>query len=457
MSITETISRHLVRTSYEDLPPEAVAATKQHILHTLATIMGGSAAPGCPQLVDLVRSWAGREESTVLVHGHRAPAPHAVLANSTMAHALDFCCNDDRIAYKSSVCAVPAALALAEGQGASGKALITATCLGIDLGIRIGLNAEPKPQHIVSPVVGPFASAAAASKLLGLSEEGMASALGIALSECRGSGTSTSSPALTKRLGPGLAAQGGVTAALLAANGFPAQSDVFEGPRGYYQTYHRREGDLEGLVAGLGQTFEVVNVWPKPYPSCRYTHASINAALLLHQQGIRASEIAEVRVHLCPRDDQSVGRGRNPEAKVHPRGVVDAQFSVPWTVATALVKGRVSVGDMLPEALANPDVHRFTDKVTVVVEPELDVGQREVKPAIVEVRMRNGQTYSQRVDFPRGSPEQPVTADETRQVFRDCAAYAARPLSPAQVEEAIALVDRLETVENVSLLVKVLV
>ncbi len=458
MSITDTISRHLVATTFEGLPPKAVAATKQHVLHTLATIVGGSGAPGCLQVADLVQSWGGRPESTVLVYGHRAPAPHAVLANSTLAHALDFCCNDDRIAYKSSVCAVPAALALAERQGTSGKDFLTAACLGIDLGIRIGLNAQPKYQHISSPAVGPFAAAATAGKLLGLDEEGMANALGLALSECRASGTSISSPALTKRLGPGLAAQGGVTAALLAAGGFPAQRDVLEGPRGYYQTFHRREGNLDGLVSDLGKTFEVVNVWPKPYPSCRFTHASINAALkLYHEQGVRPDDIAGVRIVLCPRDDAHVGHGPDPQAKLHPRGVVDAQFSVPWTVSVALLRGRVFIGDMLPEGLRDPDVHRLTDKVTVVVDPKLDVGSREVKPAIVEVRTLQGKTYSQRVDTPRGSPEHPVTFEETKQVFRDCAAYAARPLSQAQVEQAIALVDRLETAPDVSALVKTLV
>ncbi|MFQ5826110.1 MAG: MmgE/PrpD family protein, partial [Dehalococcoidia bacterium] len=125
MNTTELLAQHLARTRYEDLPAEAVRATKEHILHTLATVLAGSDAPGCKTVVDLIEDEGGRCESTVLVYGVKVPAAQAALANSCMAHARDFCNNDDRIAYKSSVCAIPASLAVAEREGSvSGTELI---------------------------------------------------------------------------------------------------------------------------------------------------------------------------------------------------------------------------------------------------------------------------------------------------------------------------------------------
>ena len=107
MDIAVPFAEHMVKTEYRDLPSEVVAATKQHLMHTLATAIGGSGAPGCKAVVDLVSEWGGREESTILVYGGKVPAIHAALADGTMAHALDFCVNDDRTDYKTSVVAVP--------------------------------------------------------------------------------------------------------------------------------------------------------------------------------------------------------------------------------------------------------------------------------------------------------------------------------------------------------------
>ncbi len=452
MTTTEIIADHLTRTRYEDLSGDAVKATKQHIMHTLATVMAGSSAAGCGTVVNLVGRWGGKPESAILVYGNKVPCPQAALANSCMAHARDFCNNDDRIAYKSSVCAVPAALATAQALGGiSGRDLILATCLGVDLGIRIGLATCPKPVHATAPMLGPFASAAAAARILGLDRERMVSALGLALGQCRASGTSTDSDSLTKRLGPGLAASGGVFAAFLAAEGYPTQKTALEGARGYFQIYYRQEGDLQQLLSGLGKSFEIVNVGPKPYPSCRFTHASIDAALaLVKENDLAPQDVAAVTVYLGRQDYEAVGVRAGGEAKRHPRSVVEAQFSVPWTVASAIVKRRVFIDDFVEDALTNSQVLGMTDKVSVVMDARLDLVPRVIKPAIVEIKTTRGQTRTRRIEFPKGSPENPVAAAEIRDNFIACAQFAARSLDRGRVEQAAGMIERLETIDDVS-------
>ena len=265
---------------FASLPTAAVAATKEHILHTVATVLAGSSAPGVAELIEVLRDFGGEPASTILGWDMRAPPAHAAMANSMMGHALDFDNNDDRIAYKSSVCAVPAALAVAEHVGATtGRDLLTAVCVGIDLGIRMGLAVMPYPTHSQSPELGPFAAAATAAKLMRLDEEQIWDALGLALCGVATVGVSTSGMSYSKRFEAGCASRNGIMAALLASKGFKAQQPVFAGRNNYFKSVWKTEADLDVLLTNLGTTFEVVNVGPKPYPSCRYTHAPIDAAL----------------------------------------------------------------------------------------------------------------------------------------------------------------------------------
>ena len=461
MDAMAPFAKYIAGTKYEDLPPEVVAATKQHLMHTLATVIAGSSASGCKTIVDLVAEWGGREESTILVYGVRLPAVHAALANAAMGHALDFCLNDDRTDYKTSIVAVPAALAAMESKGGmSGKELLTAIYLGVELGIRMALAINPKPAHALSPALGGFASAAAVSKTLGLSSEQILDALSIAYCQVCPSGVGITSPSLTKRLTPGLAARAGTFSAFLAQKGFTGNRSIMEGPKGYFCTYHGQEGDLEELTSDLGHRFEIVRVFPKGYPCCRGLHASIEATLnLIKEHHLKAESVLGVIVYESTRNpsvetkfDQNV-----LDRLRHPKGTVDAQFSVPWGVASAIVNGEVFIENFTEKGINNPEVHRLADKVTVEYDPSLDETELMSTPSVVEIKTNDGQIYSKRVDFAKGNPKNPVTLEETRENFRRCAGYAAKPLSKQKVEKAIEIIDRMEHVANTRELITLLV
>ncbi|MFM9883345.1 MAG: MmgE/PrpD family protein [Burkholderiales bacterium] len=459
-SVEARIVRHLVGTRYEDLPAAVVQATKDHLADTIGVAIGGSSAPGCKLLLDQLREWGGKEESSVLVYGGKLPDPSAALVNGTMGHARDFDDNHDTIAYKGSVAAVPAALAVAESLNINGRDLIAAVCLGIDLGCRLGLAIQPKPTHAFGRAIGCYGAAAAAGKAMALDDEQMHNALGLAHCEVGLGGISTAAPSLTKRLGVGIAARSGVWAAQLARRGYPASRDIFHGPSGYYALYEGQEGDLTELVDALGQRFEVVTLGMKPYPTCRYTHGSIDAAMqIMREHRLMPRDVGAVTVRMTQRDYVTVGGSGNKtreQALRRPASVVDAQFSAFYTVATAMVKGEVSLQHLSEGGLADPEVLAMADRVNTVADERLQVRDRDVQPQSVEIATRGGERYTKQVDYPKGSPQWPMSPLERTNKYWDCIDHAAVPIDRHRAEEALDIIGNLERLDKVSRLIAVL-
>ncbi|MSP40804.1 MAG: MmgE/PrpD family protein [Deltaproteobacteria bacterium] len=460
-TLTKQIAGYLARTGFDALDDDARRATKEHILYTLGTILAGSSAPGAMQVRAGAIALSGESnESSVLVTGEKLPAASAALANATMGHSRELDINDDRIAYKSSITVIPAALALAEKVGkVSGKEFMTAVCLGVDLGIRLGLATNPKPVHARAIALGPFASAAGCGKILKLDEDGMHNALGIAFCRSTVAGNSTTAPSLSKRLGVGFASQSGVVAATLASVGYPAAGEVLQGAAGFFQTFYQQEGDYVQLLDQLGSRFEIVLVGPKPFPSCRYTHCAVTGVLdLMRKHGIKAPDIQEVHVQIGERDMRSVGGWSEDEKKKkhRPEGVVDAQFSIPYTVAATLVSGGLSLEEFTDARIRSTEILHLAARVKTILTPEFDLGPMDVKPQVVEIVMRDGKAFSTKVIYPKGNPNNPVTSEELVNAFRGMASYAARPISGAKIDEAVDLALRLEEIDDVAVLAKLL-
>lgn len=428
-------------------------------MHTLATVMAGSSSPGASEMMALLAETGGAEESSVLGWNIRIPAAHAAMANSMMGHAQDFDNNDDRIAYKSSVCAVPAALAMAERVGkTSGRDFLTAACVGIDLGIRMGLAVRPYPSHSQSPQLGPFAAAASAAWLLGCNEDQVWDALGLALCGVSLLGVSTGGMTYSKRFMAGAASRNGVFAAQLAAKGFRARQSVIAGPGNFYQGAWNTEADTGRLLDQIGELFEVINVGPKGYPSCRYTHASIDAALAVaNHKDFVLDEVEEIRVAVGRRDyDVVFGGDAGLIHKQVPRSVVDAQFSIPYTVASALVQKRVFLDDFTPEAICRPAILAVSRRVQPILREEFDAWPFDVKPCEVEVTLRDGRRLAQRVDFALGNPRNPVSHDEIRANFLACAARTQHALDMGKVKEAREMIEDLESIPDAGRIAKLL-
>jgi 2-methylcitrate dehydratase PrpD len=453
MDATYEFAQNFVNTTFDDLPMEVVEITKKEVLDTLAVAAAGFGQPGPKELMEMVQEWGGKEEATVIGCGQKVPAPNAAQVNATLTHTRDYDDVHEQAVMHPGVVTIPPAMAMAELKGGlNGKEFITAVALGVDMICRLGLGTRPGVSPIqtgwhFTALYGYPTAALTAGKVLGLDEEQMVNAFGIAYHQCSGNGQCTVDGALTKRMGPGFSVRGGVTAALLAQRGVTGAKNCLEGECGLFKVYHHGEYDRQILTHDLGTFFEGINVSIKPYPCCRGVHPAIDAALAIKgKHDINPKEIKEI---LFATGAANYKLLCTPfEAKVHPRNPVDAQFSIPWGIATVFTKGRVTMGDYTPEAIKDKDVLELTGKLKAEVDHSLD-NPRGIEPARIKVLMNNGDTFTEQVQFALGTPNRPISFDDCVKKFEDIVSFTGGWMKEENVKKAIGFVADLEKKQNV--------
>lgn len=464
MDAAYALAKNLVTVNYDDIPHEVVEVTKKQILDILGVALGGSSRPGVRELAELISEWGGKEESTVFCFGHKVPAPNAAQVNATMGHALDYDDTGDGPTHPSVVI-VPACMAMAERQGGiSGREFITAVALGVDMMCRLGqafrsgmktapVGGHPGAGWHLTALYGYLSAAGVAGRILGLDEDKLLNALGIAYHQCSGNGQCVNEGALTKRMGPGFAARGGIMAALMAEKGITGARDCLEGEVGLYNLYHKGEYDPKPLTKDLGKRFQGINVTMKPYPCCKGTHNYIDAALaLINKYDIKAKDVREITI-FC-QDDKSFLL--HPlEKRSRPENPVDSQFSIPWAVAAVFARGRAGIGDFTEDAIKDTDILNISGKMRVMVDADLKRA-KGMEPAKVGVTTKEGQTYVEEADTPPGGSEKSLPFSAYERKFRDCAAYSIKPLSDKQIDGLIAHINRLEQLDDIRELIKLL-
>jgi 2-methylcitrate dehydratase PrpD len=280
------LARHICCTSYADLPASAVESARRDILDTFGCMLGGSGSPGIDELFAVLSRWGGLAESRVLLRSLQLPAPQAALLNASMGHALDF---DDTLDTGGSihpgVSVLGAALAVCDSLGAvTGKELLLAVALGLDVSCRIALASTLDRGWHRTSAIGVFGATAAAGKLLRLQPEQMLAAFGIAYSHAAGNRQCILDGALTKRMQAGQAASAGVFSAVLARTGFTGAHNIFDGRFGFFELYQPSGADPSVLLPDLGTMFRGEALSYKPYPCGRPLHAAIDAALAARAQ-----------------------------------------------------------------------------------------------------------------------------------------------------------------------------
>jgi len=288
--------------------------------------------------------------------------------------------------------------------------------------------------------------------VLGLNEEQTINALGIAYGQAAGNLQSIVECVLTKSMDVGGAARGGVFSALAAQRGITGAHNALEGEMGLFKVYHRGNYDPRPLTDELGKRFEVTNLSFKPYPCCRLNHPFIDLALAISQEHkIRPENVEEVIVYI----DQEPHLECHPiEVKRNPKSVMDAQFSIPFCVAVALNKGAVLLDDFTESAIRDPAVIALAQKVVPKLYPS-PFRPKETPPAMVKIKTRNG-TYSKRIEYPYGHPKNPISVEALVRKFHDCASHAKNILPEENVSQAIDLVNRLEELNDVTLVIRLL-
>jgi len=455
MDIMETLVRNIVSIKFEDLPPEAITATKKSIIDTLGVMIAGSSVEGCRLLVEHIKEWGGHEESTIVVFGDKAPSNLAAQANGAMARALEIDDVTDFFPLHPSASIVPTCLAIAERVGKiDGREFIAAVALAQDLIIRMALANKLDP--IVSGrynLFKIFPSTGAAGKLLRLDEEHLLNAMGIAYSQMVGDGQAAGEGVMTSYVQQGTASKSAIESALLAKVGITGTKNVLQGQRGFYNAFEP-DPDLDALTSGLGKKFMGVEISIKLYTSCRCTHEAIDLALdMISEKGINPSRIDQITVKV---NDETHNLVCQPlDRKCHPETLVDAQFSLPYAVAAAMVRGDFFIEELNDQAIRDPDIIKLTQRVIPTVDSECQT-DLVIGSTIMEIKMQNAQTFSKKIQFPRGNPENPVGMDAVIEKFKKCVNYSIRPFPKEDINKIVDLLCNLDQVEDVTQLIQLL-
>jgi 2-methylcitrate dehydratase PrpD len=439
-----TASRRLARfvldLGLDQVPAPVVSKTLLLALDTLGNALAASREAFGRAVLETAERLGGPPESALIGAGTRVAAANAVLANASLAHGLDFDdTREDAIVHTGCV-AVTTALAVGEAVGATGRAVLEATLAAVEVMCRVGL-AVPGAFHArhfhPTALAGSFGAAAAAGRLHGLTEEGLVHAFGICGSQAAGVIEYLADGSWTKRLHPGWAAHAGVTAALLARAGFTGPETVLEGAHGFYAAFAggHDSARLGALLESLGRVWETAALTLKPYPCGSIAQPYMDCAARLREKAPSAS-IASV---VCRTAPGPVPRLWEPLAAKHapPNGYA-AKFSLPYLVATILVRGRAGLAEFTDDAVRDEDVLSVARRVRYTLDDTIDYPRQFVGD--VEMTLADGRVLRERQDRPRGGPDAPLTRADVEAQVRG---HASLTLPAARASRVIEAVDGL--------------
>ena len=410
--VTRSFGAFIARTQWDQLPEQVRHEAKRSLLNFISTALAGCREDAVEMTLASLAAFSGPRQATVIGRTERIDALSAAFLNAASGNVFDFDDTHLRTVIHPTAPVAPALFALAELRRVSGRDLLLAFALGVEIECRIGNAISPEHYgrgwHITS-TCGCLGAAAGAGKLLGLDAEQLVSALGAAATQTGGLVECLGTP--TKSLSVGNASRNGLWSALLAERGFRGPLAPIEGRQGYLNALAPSSVDWSALIDGLGDTWELQKNTYKPYPAGIVVHPAIDAALMLRQEQAIAPETITrivVRGHplLAARTDRpDVMTGR------------EAQVSVQHSVAAALHFGEVGLAQYTDACVRDPAVLALRSRVEV----EQDDGIA-VEAASVRIRTANGAEHAMTVPAARGSLARPMTDDDVEKKLRTLAA-----------------------------------
>ena len=439
-SLTEQLAAYWSTARYEDLPPQVVDMAKSVLLDTLAVAVRGAESEVAVAARNGAAAALEADSGSASLWGTHLTLPPsaAALVNGTASHAYEF--DDYGGCGHSGAVVVPAVCALAEKLHADGRRVLVALAAGYDVAARVtegagGYRAHNDLGWHSTGSCGTFGAAAGAASMLQLDAAHFTSTLGIAGSFAGGVWSFLVDGAMTKRFHPGRAAENGVSSAQLAASGLVGPRYILDAEwGGFYSTYCRDTATPEATVQKLGTDFRILRSGRKPYPCCRGLHSSVEALLdLMEEHRFTGDDVEQMIVHGAERTVRQFSK-RDVET------LLDAQFSIPYSLAVVGATGRAGLDEFLPPHMDDRRVLALMDRVSVVADRPLG----PYDEPDLEVRGRKGQRWTRHVPVPRGSPDRPL---EGEHLLRKDEAVAVTVIGQAQFD---ALKDAIFSLEDVS-------
>ncbi len=399
-SLTERLAGYWSGARYEDLPQPVVAMAKSVLLDTLAVGVRGAESEAAAATRKGISSALECSSGSASLWGTQLSLPPsaAALVNGTASHAYEF--DDFGGCGHSGAVVVPAVCAMAERVHADGRSVLMALAAGYDVAARVTLGAGGYRAHNdlgwhSTGTCGTFGAAAGAARVMGLDADRFTSALGITGSFAGGVWAFLVDGAMTKRFHPGRASENGVSSALLAESGLVGPRYILEAAwGGFFGTYAGTVATPDATVEALGREFRILQSGQKPYPCCRGLHSSVEALLdLMQEHKFGGDDIERMIVHGA---DRTVRQFAKREVVT----LLDAQFSMPYSLGVVAATGRAGLDEFHPPRAGDARVRALMDRVEIV--PDRKLGPYD-EPDL-EVRGRNGQVWLRHVPLPRGAP-----------------------------------------------------
>ena len=451
---SQNIGRFVSGLKLAAVPPAVVEKAKLVCLDTLGIALASSTMDFGAMVTKVAQKLGGASASLVIGSASKVAAANAVIANGTLAHGLDYDDTLEEAIVHTGSCAWMTALAVGEEADASGAAVLEAAIAGTEVLCKVGLVAPGKfhargfhPTAICST----FGAAAAAGKLYGLTPEQWVDAFGLSGSQSSGIIEYLADGTWTKRMHPGWSAHGGVIATMLAKEGFRGPAKVFEGTHGFFSAFGGKNDYRFDKLLELGQDWETLRLTFKSYPCGSISHPYMDCALRIKQKYSPApQQIAEI---VCRTAEGPVHRLWEPLAdKQTPASSYGAKFSLPYSIAVMIVRGRAGLDEFTEAAIRDSAVLDLARRVRYELDPTIDYPRHF--SGHVKVFMKDGTVFEENQPHPRGGFEDPLPPGEIEEKFR---ANAKLALPMERVEAALDAVKRLEQLSSVSILTELLI
>ena len=411
-SHTRRLAEFVADLTYDDLPAPVVDMTKDLFVDWLASALAGKGArPVCALEAFAARMGPEAGPSEILPSGARTSPVFAALVNAAASHVVEQDDVHNGSVFHPGTVVFPAALAVAQGEGKTGRDLIVAAVAGYEVGIRVGefLGRSHYTVFHTTGTAGTLAAAAAVSKLLALDAEATQHSLGSAGTQAAGLWEFLRDGADSKQLHTAKAAADGLLSAYLARDGFTGARRILEGPQGMAAGMSH-DADAARLVDGLGTRWAILETSYKWHASCRHTHPAADALLaLMRRERLTHDRVAQVTARVHQGAIDVLG------AVTDPRNVHQAKFSMGTVLGLIAVHGDAGLDTFERYALVDPRVAAFRERVRTELDAEVDAAYPRQWIGKVEVRLTDGTTHTARVDVPRGDPGNGLTRSEVEE------------------------------------------
>lgn len=452
MNISRALAEFVARTRFEDIPARVIEIQKKSVMDAVGITLGASTlGDGCREMISIAETLSahGQGEATVIGFDKRLPTVWAAFANAAMAHCLDFGDTHDRSTVHPNASSFPAALAVAEQLGGvSGRELLTALVLGSECAIRIALAADVNdvgygfyPPTIYSS----YGATIAVAKLMQLTPEQIVNAISFNLCQSTCSSELMNNKlTVIRSIREAFTARNAIVACMMAKEGLAGFAEPLEGKLGFYHAFLRDQWTPERVLEGLGEHWEAAALTFKVWPCCFGNHSPITGTLqLMREHGLTAADVKHIHVEI---GDPNLILCEPLEEKRNPENAINGKFSIPFNIASILVKGAVTIDSYSDALLHDSDIRALTAKIDYSYNDDWKVGKATWAKVTMDTGKGHFETF---VTSPLGTPDNPMDESSFETKFDACAAKSFAPRTPEQLAALKACIHGLDTLDDI--------